>query len=142
MTDGVWRVLSRNESADTSGWPRVDGNAASWPRGPRTAARKRWEVLHWDDDGDIPGSVYEYDTLDNAVAALNKRPSEAGLAIAAAPGVHHSRRLWYGLRAGRCPQKHLGLVSKVWLRPIRRPDRRSSPPEPSPTSADKKSDGR
>ena len=114
MPESVFEMLARNESADTTGWPRRDGNAASWPRGPRTATRKRWELLHW------PSSVvFEYDTLDHAVAALNHAGAEG--VVFDAGSVRHTPRLWYGLRAGRCPQKLLPVVSRVWLRPIRPP---------------------
>lgn len=96
MPPSVFEILARNEAADTSEWPRRDGNAVSWPDGPRTAARK---MIRWPD-----GVVDEYDTLDNAVAALNE--ADDG-------GVHHTKRLWYGLRAGRCPQKLLGLITAL-----------------------------
>ena len=65
--------------------------------------------------------MYEYDTLANAVAALNHAEAE-GVVFAAPPvDLVHTPRLWYSLRAGRCPQKLAPLVSMVWLRPIRKP---------------------
>ena len=114
MADSVWHILARNEAEDGDGWARRDGNGLSWPHGPRPATRKRWEILHWADR-----AIYEFDTLDNAIAALNKQPEDDGLTFTTGPGapVHHTKRLWYSLRAGRCPKKLLELVSTVWVRP-------------------------
>ena len=119
MADTVWRTLCRNETA--TDWTHKDGNALSWPQGPRTTAPKRWMVLHWP-DGETQGAAYEYDTLDNALAALNKRPGDGGNDLTFAPvegAPIHTKQLWYGVRAGRCPQKLNGMVSRVWLKPIR-----------------------
>ena len=72
--------------------------------------------------------MYEYDTLDNAVAALNKTEGD-GVVFETIPDAPvHTKRLWYSLRAGRCPQKLMPLVSKVWLRPIRKPGPPSAEP--------------
>ena len=110
----LWQILTRNEADDYPSWTRRDGNALSWPHGPRTITKKRWELLYWP-DGETKDAAYEYDTLDNAIAALNKRPGDEGLTFTT--NVCHTKALWYGLRAGRCPKKLLPLVKRVWLRP-------------------------
>lgn len=121
MAEGLWSAMARNEREDTSEWTHVDGNRACWPRGPVTGAAKKWDVLHRE-----TRTVYQFETMSQAAAALNTR-EEDGAVLLDTSGVVHTKPMWYGIRAGRCSKKLLPVLEKLWVRTTRKVQIESTP---------------
>ena len=107
MASTLYHTLARNTSQDTAGWEVHDGDAALYPQGPATGARKRWEVLRYEEQ-----ALHRFATIDTALAWLNQQEDEGGPT--------HSKLLWYGIRVGRVPKRFQSAMQRVWLRPVAR----------------------